>query len=179
MSNYSDLLALSDLLKPNDDGESYNDAPKVTPCSITAGSLPKEAINRPIGQIVQEDPKSIWSNDEVKSDDEDEEGDTRKRPKHEILFKQDVMTEDIFLGLGDKDPSVAHCDAMVIKIAFPGHVLQEIDLDFKSQKLIAQSHKLKLSIFLPNPVKHKEGKAKWDSKIGALVVTLPILKDEW
>jgi hypothetical protein len=62
--------------------------------------------------------------------------------RHEILYKQDVMTEDVFLGLGDKDPSTAHCDAMVVRIVFPAHKLRDIDLDVKAQKLVAQSHKL-------------------------------------
>jgi hypothetical protein len=41
-----------------------------------------DAINRPIGQIKQKDLKAIWDEDEIQSDAEDEEeGDTRKRPK--------------------------------------------------------------------------------------------------
>ncbi|CAK4782233.1 unnamed protein product [Aphanomyces euteiches] len=144
MSDFSDLMALSDLLKPQDDDVSDPRENKITPYNIHgAAKLPKEAMDRPIGQIVQKDPKAIWDVDEIASDGEDdEEGDLRSRPKHEILYKQDVMTEDVFLGLGDKDPSVAHCDAMVVKIAFPSHSLNEIDLDVTAHKLVAQSHEL-------------------------------------
>ncbi|OQS04599.1 hypothetical protein THRCLA_03186 [Thraustotheca clavata] len=180
MSAFNDLLALSDLLRPEEDYEDDRKPSSINPSSIAPVSLPIEARDRPIGQIKVKDPKAIWDEDEITSDGEDEEfGDTRKRPKHEILYKQDVMTEDVFLGLGDKDPSTAHCDAMVVKIQFPGHTLRQIDLDVKHQKLVAQSSTMKLSTFLPYPVKHKEGKAKWDPKTETLSITLPIIREEW
>ncbi|RHY34352.1 hypothetical protein DYB32_000992 [Aphanomyces invadans] len=153
-------------------------------------------MNRQIGQIVTADPKAIWTDDEVGSDGDDDEFDTRRRPKytaektlyltclnhgerrHEVLFKQEVMTEDVFLGLGDKDPSVASCDAMTIKISFPGHRLDEIALDLTKHKLIAQSHALKLSLYLPNPVRHKQGKATWDATTDTLAVTLSDADDQ-
>ncbi|EQC33410.1 hypothetical protein SDRG_08925 [Saprolegnia diclina VS20] len=184
MTAYNDLLALSDLLRHDndaDDDERYDKHPSVTPSTIAAQPLPRDAMLRPIGQIKQKDPKAIWDDDEVLSDaEDDDEGDARKRPRHEILYKQDVMTEDVFLGLGDKDPSTAHCDAIVVKIHFPGHKRREIDLDVKAQKLVAQSSKLKLSTYLPHPVQYKEGKATWDPKTEMLLVTLPIIRDnEW
>ncbi|OQR92699.1 hypothetical protein ACHHYP_03314 [Achlya hypogyna] len=181
MSAFSDLLALSDLLRSEEthDDEHQRKQAFVTPGSIASPALPKGGIIDQGFPLIKKDPKAIWDEDEVGSDAEDEEdSDDRKRPKHEILYKQDVMTEDVFLGLGDKDPSTAHCDAMVVKIVFPGHKLREIDLDVKAQKLVAQSSRLKLSTYLPYPVKHKEGKAKWDPKTDTLIVTLPIVRDD-
>lgn len=52
------------------------------------------------------------------------------------------MTEDVFLGLGDKDPSSAHCEAKVVRIECPRHRLEDIDLDVKKQKLLLQSFSL-------------------------------------
>ncbi|ETV92563.1 hypothetical protein H310_13226 [Aphanomyces invadans] len=179
MSSFHDLLALSDLLQPAEEDDRHEGAVSNGPVPHAHVALPKEAMNRQIGQIVTADPKAIWTDDEVGSDGDDDEFDTRRRPKHEVLFKQEVMTEDVFLGLGDKDPSVASCDAMTIKISFPGHRLDEIALDLTKHKLIAQSHALKLSLYLPNPVRHKQGKATWDATTDTLAVTVPIIKDEW
>lgn len=126
-------------------------------------------MTRPIGQIRQEDPKAIWSIDEIPSDDEDDDAlETRARPKYErtkvhplslqlvafesihllvrcrfgILYKQSVMTEDVFLGLSDKDPSSAHCEAMVVRVECPEHRLEDIELDVKRQKLLLLSSTL-------------------------------------
>ena len=38
---------------------------------------------------------------------------------------------------------------------------------------------LLLSIYLPMPANADEGSAKWDAKKETLVVTLPIIRDEW
>ncbi|KAG6963528.1 hypothetical protein JG688_00008103 [Phytophthora aleatoria] len=138
------------------------------------------SLTRPIGQIRQEDPKAIWSIDEVPSDDEDDDSfETRARPKFEILYKQSVMTEDVFLGLSDKDPSSAHCEAMVVRVECPDHRLEDLELDVKRQKLLLLSSKLKLVLSLPYPVRHLEGQAKWDHKSQSLSISLPIIRDEW
>ncbi|KAF0757036.1 hypothetical protein AaE_004399 [Aphanomyces astaci] len=139
--------------------------------------LPKEALNRRIGQIVPQDLKAIWTDDEVAGSDDDDEFDTRTRPKYEVLFKQEVMTEDVFLGLGDKDPSSSNCDHITIKMVFPGHCLDEIGLDLNKRRLVAQSHACKLVLYWPTPVQHKRGRATWDAKTDTLAVTVPVLKD--
>ena len=52
------------------------------------------------------------------------------------------MTEDVYLGMSDKDPSTTHCEDMVIKIEFPGHTMRDLDLDVTRQKLKAESSTL-------------------------------------
>ena len=42
-----------------------------------------------------------------------------------------------------------------------------------------RSRTYKLSLFLPMHVNSDEGKAKWDARKESLVVTLPIVRDEW
>ncbi|RLN50879.1 hypothetical protein BBJ29_001567 [Phytophthora kernoviae] len=134
----NELLALNDLLSgcqdaQDDYDESRNQTQQITPHTLgeaAASNLPE--VTRPIGQIHQEDPKAIWAMDEVPSDDEDDDTfDTRTRPKFEVLYKQSVMTEDVFLGLSDKDPSSAHCEAMVVRVECPNHRLEDIELDVK------------------------------------------------
>lgn len=89
------------------------------------------------------------------------------------------MTEDVFLGLSDKDPSSAHCEAMVVRIECRNHRLEDIELEVKRQKLLVLSSTLKLVLQLPYPVRHLEGHAKWDPKAQSLSVSLPIIRDEW
>ena len=59
--------------------------------------------------------------------------------RFDILYKQDVMTEDVFLGLGEKDPSSAHCSHLSIRIHFPGHKMKDLEVDVTKQKIVAES----------------------------------------
>lgn len=49
------------------------------------------------------------------------------------------MTEDVFLGLSDKDPSFANCEAMVVRVECPRHALEDIELDVTKHKLLLQT----------------------------------------
>ncbi|KAJ0410807.1 hypothetical protein ATCC90586_010130 [Pythium insidiosum] len=179
----AEILALSDLLAGCDDA-GYNQDEDAQQRSITPATLARGAekrlpeFDRPIGQIKRADPKAIWEPEEVPSDDDDDSFDTRTRPTFEILYKQSVMTEDVFLGLSDKDPSSAHCEAMVVRVDCPRHKREDIELDVKRQKLLLQSPTLKLSLYLPYPVRHQDGHARWDSATQTLSITLPIIRDE-
>ncbi|KAG7387572.1 Protein pih1d3 [Phytophthora pseudosyringae] len=179
----NELLALNDLLTGIQDAQDdyeENQTQQITPYTLNGAASNVPEVTRPIGQIRQEDPKAIWSMDDVPSDDEDDDAfEIRARPKFEILYKQSVMTEDVFLGLSDKDPSSAHCEAMAVRVECPGHRLEDIELDVKRQKLLLLSSTLKLVLHLPYPVRHLEGQAKWDHKSQSLAVSLPIIRDEW
>lgn len=54
---------------------------------------------------------------------------------HDIMMRQRVGAEDVYLGLSGKTPSTFDCDEMVIKVQLPGTVLKDIDLDLKEQRL--------------------------------------------
>uniref|UniRef100_K3WAM9 PIH1D1/2/3 CS-like domain-containing protein n=1 Tax=Globisporangium ultimum (strain ATCC 200006 / CBS 805.95 / DAOM BR144) TaxID=431595 RepID=K3WAM9_GLOUD len=185
MDGATDILALSELISgqqemyDEDAYEEQRQVAKLTPSTVGgAANVPK--VTRPIGQIRPADPRAIWSLDEVPSDDEgDDAYETRPRPIFDILYKQNVMTEDMFLGLSDKDPSSAHCEAMVVRVKCPNHRQDDIELDVKRQKLLLQSSSLKLSLYLPHPVRHQDGHAKWDPKKQTLTISLPIIRDEW
>ena len=90
-----------------------------------------------------------------------------------------MYSQDVFLGLGEKTPSSTDCTHMTVKVRFPGHQMKDLDLDVTKHKLRAESRTHLLSIFLPHPVDHDQGSAKWDAKKDTLIVTLPIIKDEW
>ena len=61
------------------------------------------------------DPKAIWADDEIPPEEAlrfvDSADDARKRATFEMLYKQDVTTEDVYLGT-EKNPSSAHCNAI-------------------------------------------------------------------
>lgn len=124
--------------------------------------------------------KDIWDEDEVPREDQVEDpNDNRKRPRYEILYKQSVSTEDVFLGLGDKSPSSEDCEAMVVKVHFPGCTLKDLELDVSRERFVAESETHRISMYLPLQVDDKAGDAKWDKAKECLSVTLPIIRDEW
>ena len=194
-----DLTALSNLLSESSDAadargggagagaggggaKPFSPADMVASAPGSAAALAKGAANasdRDVTKKAPKDPKAIWDDDEVPDEEDivDDPYDTRKRPRYDISYKQSVSAEDVFLGMGDKSPASEDCEAMVVKVHFPGCKLSELELNVTQQKFVAESRELKLSTFLPLPVKHKQGDAKWDAAKSVLSVTLPIDRD--
>lgn len=156
----------------------------MTPADIGASASSAAATESAKVAKAPRDPKAIWADDEVARDDDtllidaDREDDGRERPKYDILYKQSVTSEDMYLGMGDKDPSSSKCNIMVIKIMLPGEVIGEVDLDVKRQAIVLRSNKYKLATYLPHPVRSDDGKAQWIKDKGQLVVSLPIIRKE-
>ncbi|KAL3878654.1 hypothetical protein ACJMK2_030985 [Sinanodonta woodiana] len=97
--------------------------------------------------------------------------------KYDIVYKQAVTTEDIYLQMGNKTPTTASCEEMVVKIKLPDTKLADVELDVKNKFLDCRTPKYKLGLHLPHPVDHKSGKAEWDGKKETLIVTLRIVRD--
>lgn len=166
------------------------DSPRPTPPCLALAN-PRVPRRDPLGSLAvggdetkadekPKDPKAIWDEDEVADrDDVEDASDPRPRPKYDIVYKQNVTSEDMFLGMSDVDPSSNSCNFVVLKIKFPGDKLKDIDLDVTQTRIVAQSPTHRLSTYLPHPVKHKDGNAKWDAKRETLIVTLPIIREDW
>ena len=95
------------------------------------------------------------------------------------MHKQHVGTEDVFLGLSDRDPSSNHCDSLLVKVCLPETKFVNVQLDVKGktkQQLVVQSPNYYLSTMLPYPVDKEKGKAKFDSDKCELSVTLPTIR---
>ena len=78
------------------------------------------------------------------------------------MFKQHVGTEDVYLGLSDKDPSSTHCDSLLVRVKLPGTQFKNVQLDVKGktkQQLVIQAPNYYLSTMLPYPVNKENGKA--------------------
>ena len=199
---HNDLMALSNMMSEVRDldrdrgtdpgtmgsrsgGEGGSSTALVTPGSFGAAATPvaqEEEGQEGNKKKKKKDPKDIWDEDEVPPEEAilaEDFTDARPRPHYDIFFKQDVYSQDVFLGLGEKTPSSTDCTHMTVKVRFPGHQMKDLDLDVTKHKLRAESRTHLLSIFLPLPVDHDQGSAKWDAKKDTLIVTLPIIKDEW
>ena len=104
--------------------------------------------------------------------------DDRPQPDYEIIPKQHVGTEDVFLGLSDRDASSNHCDALLVKVCLPNTLFKNVELDVKGQNIVVQSPNFYLNKALPWPVDKTKGKAQFDSDKHILSVTLPVTRPE-
>ena len=70
-----------------------------------------------------------------------DQGIPKEEPFYQIYFKQEVGTQDVFLGTGDNSvsPGSFDCTHIVVKIHFPDASLEELNLDVKSNCLHAES----------------------------------------
>jgi dynein assembly factor 6, axonemal len=191
-----DIAALSELLKPQEDtvsstlGAAWSprtgplkrlqrpppgSAAAMTPADFGKTSATAAKAEPPVPR--KGGSKDIWATEEVATKDEldvAEEDDGRARPVYDILYKQSVTSEDMYLGLGDKDPSSTSCEMMVIKVKLPGERLADIDLQLKPQAIEIRSPRFKLATYLPHRVAHGSGKAKWLAASSTLQVQVPI-----
>ncbi|OXB57173.1 hypothetical protein ASZ78_000574 [Callipepla squamata] len=129
-------------------------------------------------QLKSENSKTIWSTGEVPEGSEfDDTWDLREQPEYEILFKQQVGTEDVFFGMSRKDPSTACCEDMVIKIKLPETKFSDITLDIQDKVLDLRTPQKKLLLHLPCPVDSKKGRARFLSEEELLEVTLRMTRE--
>ena len=63
----------------------------------------------------------------------------RKRPDVEISYFQFVGAEDIYLGMGTKDPGTTSSDGLKIKVALPKEKLENIELDVTSDSRVLET----------------------------------------
>ncbi|KAL0966504.1 hypothetical protein UPYG_G00296080 [Umbra pygmaea] len=121
------------------------------------------------------DSTAIWCEEEVMEESQfDDLTDTRPQPEYDIVLKQTVGTEDLFLGMSRKDPSSMCCDTMLVKIKLPNTKVSDVVLDVKANFLDLRTPNFKLCLHLPHPVHSQEGQAKFDSEIEELEVSLPM-----
>jgi hypothetical protein len=87
--------------------------------------------------------KDIWDENEVEEGAEfDTRDDPRSQPDYEIVFKQKVTTEEMFLQMGNKTPATSSCEDMVVKIKLPGvQKLSDIDLNLYEKFLDCRTSK--------------------------------------
>ncbi|KAF6771928.1 hypothetical protein AHF37_09156 [Paragonimus kellicotti] len=92
--------------------------------------------------------------------------------QYELIYKQAVTTEDIYLPLGMKNPTTASCEFLVAKIKLPGCKKEDIKLDVKEKFLDLRVPQYKLGLHLPNPVDPDSSRADWIEEKHILEVTM-------
>ncbi|MXQ98762.1 hypothetical protein E5288_WYG013339 [Bos mutus] len=115
ISSVSALQALSKLLYPEEDD--FESGQSSAMGAMGPGNIgpPKIEENTVIPQTSSENCEEIWNPEEVSEGAEHHDVcDVRDTPEYEIVYKQQVGTEDMFLGLTRKDASTACCKDLVI-----------------------------------------------------------------
>nr|XP_040025580.1 protein PIH1D3 [Gasterosteus aculeatus aculeatus] len=179
VSSVEYLKALSTLFstQQDDDGDD-EDCKNVAACAgLGPGHIgPPPKRDKEVSTVCgKEDSKDIWSEEEVGEGSQyDDPADPRPPPEYEVILKQSVGTEDLFLGLNRKDPSSMCCEAMLVKIKLPETEATDVVLDVKEKFLDLRTPKYKLGLHLPHPIHSQGGKAQFFSERGELEVTLPM-----
>ncbi|XP_069069834.1 dynein axonemal assembly factor 6 [Pleurodeles waltl] len=183
MHSVSSLQALSKLLTLEQEGEDEQFDSKLD-CSSVALAGPgdigssKTAPTKvtPKGECSR--GNDIWDPEEVQEGSEyDDVLDHRDQPEYEIIFKQQVGAEDVFLGMSRKDPSTACCEDMLVRIKLPGTKSGDLVLDVCDMFLDLRTPKYKLGLHLPHAVDSKNGKAHFISEKETLEVTLTMRRE--
>ncbi|XP_038056520.1 dynein assembly factor 6, axonemal-like isoform X2 [Patiria miniata] len=174
------ITALAQLLKPPDqESGDEDDKPVTASAKLGPGAIGLSAKSQAATKHTsKKESKDIWDADEVPEGAEfDDTDDPRPQPEYDIIFKQAVTTEDMFLQMSNKTPSSVSCEDMVIKISLPDTKMADVDLDLKDKFLSCRTPNYKLGLHLPHPVDSKNGKAQWISDKQTLVVTCRMVRE--
>ncbi|XP_059767167.1 dynein axonemal assembly factor 6 isoform X1 [Balaenoptera ricei] len=182
ISSVSALQALSKLLYPEEDDF---ESGQVSNSSSAMGAMgpgnigpPKREALKVIPQTSDENSEHIWNPEEVPEGAEHHDvWDIRETPEYEVVFKQQVGTEDMFLGLTRKDPSTACCKDLVIKIKLPNTNLSEIEINIQEMTLDLRTPNKKLLATLPHPVECSSAKALYIVETETLEVTVTMKRE--
>lgn len=95
-------------------------------------------------------------------------------PEYQIIYKQRVNTEDVFLQLGHKTPSTSSCEDLVIKVHLRDDITEahKMQLEIGEQKISLRTKSYFLRLSLPHPINPDHGSAKWDATTQIFTITL-------
>ncbi|PVD34295.1 hypothetical protein C0Q70_05564 [Pomacea canaliculata] len=111
--------------------------PEGTMGSLAPGDIgPKAKPQNKASGSKKNSSKDIWDAEEVVEGSEyDCLHDPRPQPGYEIIYKQAVTSEDMFLQMGNKTPATASCEDMIVKIHLPETKMSDVELDVKEKFL--------------------------------------------
>ncbi|XP_012606412.1 dynein axonemal assembly factor 6 [Microcebus murinus] len=182
LSSISTLEALSELINPEeeDDFDSGQSNYSSSVGAMGPGNIgpPQREEPKVIPQASEERGGDIWNPEEVPEGAEhDDMWDVREIPEFEIVFQQQVGTEDVFLAFTRKDPSTACCQDLVVKIKLPDTNPSDIDIDIQEMFLDLRTPNKKLLITLPHPVECSSAKASYTRETETLEVTATMKRE--
>ena len=85
-------------------------SPYATPGSIGAQSAAS------VGPKTSKASKKTCTVQEVDEKSPHEYDDPRPQPEYDMVFRQAVSAEDVFLGMGNKNPTTASCEELVVRL---------------------------------------------------------------
>ncbi|XP_063075888.1 protein PIH1D3 [Engraulis encrasicolus] len=174
-SSLQTLQALTNLLSTKEEDEeeevkSVQPSAKLGPGSIGPPANPNKHKEN---QTKQVSSKDIWAEEEVADGSQfDDIIDPRPEPEYEVILRQSVAPEDLFLGMSGKDPSSMCCEGILVKVKLPDTKASEMVLDIREKFLDLRTPKFKLGLHLPHPVHKDEGKARFITEREELEITL-------
>ncbi|KAJ3318334.1 Protein pih1d3 [Boothiomyces sp. JEL0866] len=158
-----EIGALSSLLAPNQ--ETHQIKSDFTPGAI--GPKKKHAVvPKPKNEA------DIWDEDEV--DLPVEAFDPREEPEYELKYVQKVSSEDMYLGMSGRTPSIGHSDNLSITVKLPDAQFKDISISITKSVLEVMTPAKKLKLFFPRPVQDEKGTAKWESDTCTLKINVPL-----
>ena len=176
--NYEGMLNLNQMLK---EAEELNENNKTTfHQSTPVETAPpiskiKATINNRDYSTHPSCPENeIWRPDEIKNIKYIE--DERETPDYDVVYKQNLKTEDVYLGMTDMDPSSNKCQYMVLKVKLPNTDLKTIVMDMDEEQVWIQTPYYNLNYFLPYKVKKESVKSEWSAKKSELSVSMEIIR---
>uniref|UniRef100_G1RUE5 Dynein axonemal assembly factor 6 n=1 Tax=Nomascus leucogenys TaxID=61853 RepID=G1RUE5_NOMLE len=182
VSSVTALEALSKLLNPEEEDDS--DCGQTNGLS-TIGAMGPGNIGPPqieelkvIPETSEENNEDIWNSEEIPEGAEhDDMWDVREIPEYEIIFRQQVGTEDIFLGLSKKDSSTGCCSELVAKIKLPNTNPSDIQIDVQETILDLRTPQKKLLITLPELVECASAKAFYVPETETLEISMTMKRE--
>ncbi|XP_017350835.1 protein PIH1D3 isoform X2 [Ictalurus punctatus] len=182
LSSLQNLQALSDLLSlpageesDSEDCKNVNSIAKMGPGHIGAPSFAPRQDKNAVNSAYVKNTKDIWDVEEVTEGTHfDDLADPRPQPEYEIILKQSVGTEDLFLGMSQKDPSSMCCESMLVRVKLPETQASDLVLDVNERFVDLRTPKYKLGLHLPHSVRSREGTARFITERYELEITLPM-----
>ncbi|KAH7285411.1 hypothetical protein KP509_33G026900 [Ceratopteris richardii] len=164
-------------LKTMGEGMGFNEIKALEALLTPLGSTQEDNSLQPKKASVT--PSSIGdTNSKKKVPASSEEGSAcifRAHTEYDIIYKQDVSPNDVYLQMSDKDPSSLSCDIMILRVKLPQtESVSDIQLDVKATHVKLSTNIYFLPLYLPHRIKHERSTAKWDAGMETLLITMPI-----
>lgn len=182
--NPSNLLLLHKLLNP-ENSDSDSEVDDRVPTSTITSKTPKSVSTSPqfspkeIGVSVavaasKGEPQTFEEFEKLEAELIATELDHRISPDYNIIYKQTVSPEDIYLPISDKTPATIHCEEICIEIHLPNETvnIDQMELDVRDTSVDLQTPIYRLNVPFPQQIDPDHGKAEWHEAKKLLMLTL-------
>lgn len=144
---------------------------------VATSNLPEErqrfrntAPNPPQTVVEWEEQEAILNDSELED---------RITPEYNIVYKQSVTPEDIYLQMGNKTAATSSCEEMCLEILMPKEIvsIDRMQLDVTSNEIDLRTPVYRLKLPLVQQTDPDRGKAHWDDKKKILRLTLRMKRE--